>query len=108
MKTKKTPRIERLLARFKGWDGVTGKADRNALEKYLISKVSDCGEAWSWASMTRLELQASLRLVDAGIYVEPNGEPVSIEQEIELRLAQEKRARLAMRGEGPPPMLPLE
>lgn len=108
MKRKKTARIERLLGRFKGWDGVTGKADRDALEKYLISKVSDCGEAWSWASMTRQELQASVRLVDPGIYVEPDGEPVTIEEEIERRLAQEKIARLVMRGDGPPPTLPLE
>ena len=108
MKRRKTARIERLLGRFKGWDGVTGKADRIALENYLLNKIGDCGDAWSWASMTRIELQASLRLVDDGIYVEPDGEPVTIEEEIERRLAEEKKARLVLRGDGPPPTLPLE
>ncbi len=84
------------------------EADRVALEKYLYSKLGYCGEAWSWASMTLTELQASVALVDPGIYVEPDGEPVTIEEEIELRekTRTEEKARRVLKEKNSPLMMP--
>jgi hypothetical protein len=80
----------------------------------LWEKMMECAKADSWESMTLDEL---IRLEALGraegqkdlwfrIGTEKKGEKSTLRAEIKRRQELHRIARLAMRGEGPPPMLP--